>query len=120
MGTDIGYNISVIKPRYDTVEVCLSNRNLFNWLDINEYFDRSLSIVSLYYWTNNGLSSADPRYDTCIYKYTNNNWFSFKTKYVSINIIIMNWRDHITFDSYIMLYKGIDIGISSELIQDRF
>ena len=31
---------------------------------------------------------------------------------------MITWTDHITFEGYKALYKGIDIGISIELIQD--
>jgi hypothetical protein len=30
----------------------------------------------------------------------------------------MSWMDHVTFSGRIVLYKGFDIGISGELIQD--
>lgn len=30
----------------------------------------------------------------------------------------MSWRDHVTFDEFKLLYKGVDIDVSSEFIQD--
>jgi len=33
---------------------------------------------------------------------------------------MITWTEHITFDGEKALYKGIDIGISRELIQDMF
>ena len=32
----------------------------------------------------------------------------------------MNWKEHVIMDEYKMIYKGIDIGISPEFIQDSY